>query len=116
MPFVQGKSGNPNGRPIGATNKATRELAERLQKIIENNMEGLEKDLKEMESAERVKAITSLMQYVMPKQQSINMANQIEIEYKALGVLLESAPEEAIQAIAAKVLELKMRGGEICDN
>lgn len=78
-------------------------------------MDGLDEDLKKMNSTERVKAITALMQYVLPKQQSVNLASQIELEYKALQVLLEGASDEAITAVAAKMIELKAEGGEACE-
>lgn len=105
--FEKGKSGNPNGRPIGARNKATTKLIERVQAIIEDNIEQMQKDLGRMTPTERVKALIQLMQYVLPKQQSINLENQIELEYKELGILLNEANEETIAAIAGKVLELK---------
>ncbi len=115
MAFSKGESGNPSGRPKGATNKSTRIISERLKSIIEDNMDGLDEDLKKMNSTERVKAITALMQYVLPKQQSVNLASQIELEYKALQVLLEGASDEAITAVAAKMIELKAKGGEACE-
>lgn len=115
MTFVKGQSGNPTGRPRGATNKSTRIISERLKSIIEDNMDKLDEDLANMNSTERVKAMTALMQYVLPKQQSVNLANQIELEYKALQVLLEGASDEAITAVAARMIELKAKGGEACE-
>lgn len=115
MVFVKGQTGNPSGRPRGATNRSTREVADRLKNIIDANIDGLEDDLKNMSGTERVKAITALMQYVLPKQQSVSLENQIEMEFKALQVLLSGASEEAITAVAAKMIELKAKGGETCD-
>ena len=86
-------------------------MSERVQAIIENRLDSIDADLDKMEPTERVKAIIALMPFVMPKQQSINMANQIELEYKALGVLLEGASDEALTTIAAKMLEMRI-GGE----
>lgn len=95
------------GKPTGTKNKSTKQLAERVRAIIENNIEQIQKDLDEMQPVERVKALTTLMQYVLPKQQSINLENQIALEYKELGILLNEASEETISAIAGKVIELK---------
>lgn len=114
MKYEKGQSGNPKGRPKGSKNKAQQSLLERVQNLIDDNLELVEKDLKsnKLKPADRIKAITALMQYVLPKQQSVNIENQIELEYRQLEILLESAPEEAAALIAAKMIELKAKGNE----
>ena len=71
MKYKKGVSGNPNGRPKGAKNKVTAALIERVEQLIANNFETLESDLRELEPRERVKAIISLLNYALPKRQSI---------------------------------------------
>lgn len=71
MKYKKGVSGNPNGRPKGTKNKATAALIERVEKLIANNIDTLESDLRELEPRERVKAIISLLNYALPKRQSI---------------------------------------------
>lgn len=104
--FKKGKSGNPSGRPTGAKGKAKKRLIERINAIIDNNIGQIEDDLQSLCPLDRVKAIASLLNYVLPKQQSIDVGRKIEAEYDALRQLLESCPEEAIDAIANKVMEL----------
>ena len=103
--FRKGKSGNPAGRPKGAS-KSKKELIERINAIIDNNIDLIEDDLKALCPFERVKAFAGLLNYVLPKQQSIDVGKKVEAEFEALRKLLESCPEDAVDAITQKIIEL----------
>jgi len=59
----------------GVKNKSTAELKALLQTVLENNLETLENDLKAMEPTERVKAILSLANYLLPKCRAIDISD-----------------------------------------
>jgi hypothetical protein len=69
MPFRKGVSGNSEGRPSGTANKTTKELREILQKIIENNIKTVEKDLRLIEPEKRVKLLLQMAEFILPKLQ-----------------------------------------------
>lgn len=104
MAFKKGRSGNPKGRPIGAKDKIKGSLLEQIKTLIEGNMEQFERDLKVLPPRDRVRALSTLMSFVVPK---TNIESYVELEARALTVVLEKAPNEAIERIAAKVIELK---------
>lgn len=113
MAFKSGKSGNPNGRPKGARNRATSDLVKRIELILDKNTKQLQKDLDSLQPVERVKAITGLIGYVIPKKQALNMQQSLDYEYHKLEVLLKTAPDEAIEQIMERVQSL--RGKEVSD-
>jgi len=55
---------------------------------------------------DRLVIIERLMQYTIPKMQSIDASVQIAEEYKQLERLLQSAPDAAVEKIVNKVIEL----------
>ena len=65
--------------------------------------------MKKLESLERVKVFTSLLNYVLPKQQAVSVEAQVEAEYKALERLLESAPGEFVDKIAERIVEFSSK-------
>ena len=71
MAFKKGQSGNPNGRPRGAKNKATNELREWVERFINDNLDTIANDIKELDPNERVKFFLALLNYTLPKQQSV---------------------------------------------
>lgn len=116
MGLHKGQTNNPNGRPAGTPNKVTSATKDWILAIIEENKERIRADLENMDSETRVRAVFSLLNFVTPKQQSISIEEQAKIEEDALFAFLENAPEEAINAIAERVLELQRRNSEKDNN
>ena len=81
MPFVKGKSGNPNGRCKGAENKATKEIKEAYKMLIEANIPNLTLWLErvaETEPKEALKYLSSLSEYVIPKLGRTEFSGEID--------------------------------------
>lgn len=112
MGLHKGQTNNPNGRPAGTPNKVTSATKDWILAIIEENKERIRADLESMDSETRVRAVFSLLNFVTPKQQSISIEEQAKIEEDALFAFLENAPEEAVNAIAERVLELQRRNSD----
>lgn len=67
MPFKEGQSGNPGGRPKGSANKETKKVRDWIGKFLENNTSTLEQDIMSLDPKDRVNSILSLMEYSVPK-------------------------------------------------
>jgi hypothetical protein len=106
MGLKKGQTGNPNGRPKGTPNKVTTDLKKWVEILIDKNLSRMEKDLKQLEPKDRLLVLEKLMQYSIPKQQSISVEAQIQAEYGALEKLLSNAPEEAIKEITERIIAL----------
>ncbi len=59
--------GRLGGRTKGTPNKISGTVKEWLQAVIDNNREQFEDDLQSLEPNERIKVISNLFQYVVPK-------------------------------------------------
>lgn len=114
------KKGTPKtgGRQKGTPNKAGAAVKTFIADVLNRYMQpatpggtqpNLEQDLAQMLPDERVRAMTQLAGYVIPKQQALSIDEQTQVEADALTQWLETAPAEAIDAIAAKVLDMQQR-------
>ena len=76
------------GRQKGTPNKVTASVKGWLSCLIDKNRKQIERDLKAVEPMERLQMLEKLMQYVVPKQQTIKAAvsfdNMTDEELKAL--------------------------------
>lgn len=107
MVFRKGEVGNPKGRPRGTRNKRNADLTEWVKMLLQGMQAQVMSDLNELEPSERVKSYINLLGYAIPKQASITAQAKIETEFAALEKLLNEAPEEAVQKIALKVMQLQ---------
>lgn len=99
--------GRLGGRSKGTPNKSTTDLRNWLSGVLNGSRNQFERDLKELLPEERVRVLSGLFNYVIPKQQSLSVEEQISTETEALSRWLESAPQEAIDGIAKRVVELQ---------
>lgn len=95
------------GRTAGTPNKATAEVKTLIVELLQGNADTIREDFKALTSAERIKAVAQLAAFVVPKQQAISFEEQAAIEQQALLNFLEKAPDEAIDAIAERVLAIQ---------
>lgn len=107
MAQQKGHTGNPNGRPKGTPNKVTTDLRTWVNDILQQGKERFICELGKLPPDEYVRVFTTLLNYVVPKQQAVSVEAQIEAEYKELRVLLETAPDDVVNSIAQKYVELE---------
>ena len=95
------------GRTVGTPNKITGTVKEWIASIIDGNREQFEQDLTLLEPSERVRTISNLLPFVVPKLQSASAEELMETEYKRLEELLDTAPDEAINEIVERINKIK---------
>ena len=69
------------GRTKGTPNKLTRELREELKHVMHGEIETLPDRLKELDNDKRIDAVIKLMQFVLPKLDTINAKDGEAIEW-----------------------------------
>ena len=94
--------GRLGGRQPGSQNKVTKDLKEWITKIITSQQATIEKDFEALEAKDRIMLFEKLLAYVVPRRQSIDVSQ----EYKELERLLNTLPDEAIEAISNKIINL----------
>ena len=58
----------PTGRPKGARNKTTKEVREKFQQLVDSySLEQMNYDMMELEPGERLRIVTGLLDFFMPK-------------------------------------------------
>lgn len=74
MAHKKGHTNNPNGRPKGSVNKERQALKDFVYYLIDNddNREQLIKDMRNLDSYQRISSFEKLLSYVMPKQQAVS--------------------------------------------
>jgi hypothetical protein len=91
--FEKGNS----GRPKGAVNKSTSLMKDRIQSLFDDNFEKIQEDLESLEAKDRLKFMTDLMPYLMPKLQSTSHSQKIDLESmeeKDLDILIDRIMNE----------------------
>jgi hypothetical protein len=72
------------GRRKGSINKATKEIRDSFQKLVENNMDKLQKDLDEMSGKDRMKTILELARFVIPTLKAVESSSTMEAEIRPI--------------------------------
>lgn len=71
MAFKKGQSGNPKGRPRGAKNKVTNEMREMVMDFVVGNFPDFMSKMEKLDPEKFVKSYLELLNYTLPKQQSV---------------------------------------------
>lgn len=70
---MKGHTNNPNGRPKGTPNKVTKDIRRFILNLLETNQAAVKRDLKAVEPKDRLLFYEKLLQYAIPKAQTIKM-------------------------------------------
>lgn len=68
------------GKPKGAVNKSTLLMRDRIQSLFDDNFDKIQDDLESLEAKDRLKFLTDLMPYLMPKLQATTLIQKIDLE------------------------------------
>jgi len=63
------------GRTKGAVNKATTEMRESFQKLVSNNLEQLDDDIKSLEPKDRLRIMIEFAKFLLPTLKQVDFEN-----------------------------------------
>jgi hypothetical protein len=61
------------GRKYGSKNKNTEDVRTAFKLLIENNLKGLEDDIKSLEPKDRIKSILELSRFILPTLKAVDI-------------------------------------------
>lgn len=73
---------NLGGRKKGSVNKSTSDVRAAFQKLVEDNLKQIEKDLEQLEPGQRIKMIIELSKFILPTLKAAN----IEMDFKEVKI------------------------------
>lgn len=71
--FRTGKSGNPSGRPTGATNRIIRPVKEQLSDFLNDKLRELPEIWSKLSPRDRANLIKDLLPYFLPRMQTVEV-------------------------------------------
>ena len=98
--------GRMGGRAKGTPNKATTDLKTWVASILDDGRAKFIKSLDKLEPSEYIRVFTGLLNYALPKQAPTTPDDMLEKEKKMMQELLLSMPEEMIDRVAKRLVEL----------
>ena len=98
--------GRMGGRAKGTRNKATTDLKTWVASILDDGRDKFVASLDKLEPSEFIKVFTGLLNYALPKQAPTTPDDMLEKEKKMMQELLLSMPEEMIDRVAKRLVEL----------
>jgi len=73
------EKGNP-GKPKGAKNKVNTQMRDLIQQLFDDNFERIQEDLEVLEAKDRLKFLSDLLPYLLPKLQSTTHSTKIDLD------------------------------------
>lgn len=70
MPFEKGQSGNPNGRPVGAKNKSSKQVRQAISFFIDDNIDNLQGWINQIakdDPRSAFQCVIQLLEFGLPK-------------------------------------------------
>lgn len=78
MAQKKGQTGNPNGRPKGSPNKATKDLRQWINGFIESQTDQIQRDWQQLEPKDRIVLFEKLLKYSLPTLQATSLTTDLE--------------------------------------
>jgi hypothetical protein len=99
MAFESGNN-HGKGRIQGSKNKANQTIKDSFLRLVENNLEQLDRDIKSLTAKDRLKAVIELSKFLIPTIKQIDI--DAEMGSKADLGWLDSFTEEELQTLLNK--------------
>ncbi|EKB47785.1 hypothetical protein [Cecembia lonarensis] len=68
------------GRPKGAKNKINGQMRDLIQRLFDDNFDTIQQDLDNLEAKDRLKFLSDLLPYLLPKLQSTTHSTEINLD------------------------------------
>ena len=107
MGRIKGTVTKAGGRKKGTCNKVTSDVKSWIKLFIDGKRDQFEDDFMKVDAGTRLVIMERLLKFVTPTLASVSIEEQIRAEYIELKNLFNQLPDEAITAIANKVVTLK---------